>query len=955
MRRYLLSIGVFLKFTLLIFLLTSHTSAQNPIARLTLNNPLENQIKSGENHFYSINLSANQTAVVEIIQNGIELELAALNPQGEKYIETNSPSGLFGKDLILVMAESTGEHKVEVKPFFSRAKLGKYTIRLKEIRPTVRRDALINGAADLIMKVAFQATALRNNGTIEGKTEAIKKWGDIVELSKLKEDVVWAGVAFGTRGVMYQEIGEFQNALDSYLLSLEIWKRLGNRQYQGSIVNNLGAIYLALAEYEKAISYFEQALIFQKESGNVYGAANTLHNLANSYSELKNYKKAENYYRQAIAIQETNKIGLGKQRLANILHSFGASLLFSGNTKEGQKYVEKALEIRKEINDNWGIANSLLIIGKAQWDSGFKDVGYKSLTESVNRSKEVGDRVMHAEGLYFLAVAEREKGNLEKAIEYIKESVSLTELIRGELVNTKSRYGYFSNTQKYFELYVDLLVSKAEKNKDEQSVFEALLISERSRSRSLLDLLEEAKVDFKKGINPKLFAELKKLQKEINSKYAIRQQKIADNESSEEITKLNNEINDLNTKIQSLNTQIRRANPKFANLTEGEIISVKEIQDLLDDKSVLLEYKLGDKRSYVWLVTKKTIEVFTLPTRKEIEKTAREFFTLVVSNKRDEEAKRIQKSKELGNLLISKFVEKISQKRLVIVADGVLQYTPFSALHIPNSKTNTLADENEIVLLPSASVLAQLRNNSKQNNSKTIAVFADPVFDSEDARIEKTPNPKTQSTQNILIKQALRDFRFGDTLPRLLASRKEAREIFNLVNKDSGSLKLGFEANLNGLENLNLSQYKYLHFATHGLINTSRPELSGLVFSLYDKNGQEQDGFLSLNDIYNLDLSSEMIVLSACQTAFGKDVEGEGLIGLSRGFLYAGSKRVVASYWKVDDFATAEFMKRFYRNHFEKGMPASKALQQTKLEMKKIRRYQSPYYWSTFTLFGDWR
>ncbi len=164
-----------------------------------------------------------------------------------------------------------------------------------------------------------------------------------------------------------------------------------------------------------------------------------------------------------------------------------------------------------------------------------------------------------------------------------------------------------------------------------------------------------------------------------------------------------------------------------------------------------------------------------------------------------------------------------------------------------------------------------------------------------------------------------------------------------------------FDASLENLDDAELSNYRILHFATHGLLNTKRPELSGLVLSIYDKKGKQQDGFLSLNDIYNLDLDSEMVVLSACQTALGKDVRGEGLIGLSRGFLYAGSKRIVASLWKVDDAATAEFMSRFYKNHLQNKMSASAALRQAKIEMKKIPRYKSPFYWSAFTLLGEWK
>ena len=209
--------------------------------------------------------------------------------------------------------------------------------------------------------------------------------------------------------------------------------------------------------------------------------------------------------------------------------------------------------------------------------------------------------------------------------------------------------------------------------------------------------------------------------------------------------------------------------------------------------------------------------------------------------------------------------------------------------------------------------------------------------------------------QTYLNQQVKKNPDFTKKLPRLIASRLEALNISNFARQDKINLQTDFEANIQNVANENLADYRILHFATHGLLDTSKPTSSGLIFSLFDENGREQNGFLNLDNIYNLNISSELVVLSACQTALGKDIRGEGLIGLSRGFLYAGSDRVVASLWKVDDSATAEFMKLFYRNHLEKNMSASAALRQAKLEMMKIPRYKSPFYWSAFTLLGDWK
>jgi CHAT domain-containing protein len=151
-----------------------------------------------------------------------------------------------------------------------------------------------------------------------------------------------------------------------------------------------------------------------------------------------------------------------------------------------------------------------------------------------------------------------------------------------------------------------------------------------------------------------------------------------------------------------------------------------------------------------------------------------------------------------------------------------------------------------------------------------------------------------------------------------------------------------------------LSNYRIVHFATHGIINTERPELSGIVLSLFDREGHSQNGFLRLHDIYNLHLPADLVVLSACSTGLGKEVRGEGVIGLSRGFMFAGASGVIASLWKVDDDATAELMKHFYDALFQKGMSPSAALRHAQLALSQNKRWESPYYWAGFVIQGNY-
>jgi CHAT domain-containing protein len=192
-------------------------------------------------------------------------------------------------------------------------------------------------------------------------------------------------------------------------------------------------------------------------------------------------------------------------------------------------------------------------------------------------------------------------------------------------------------------------------------------------------------------------------------------------------------------------------------------------------------------------------------------------------------------------------------------------------------------------------------------------------------------------------------------LSRLPSSREEAEAILAAAPEGQAFTATDFKANKAILESPEMSQHGILHFATHAVLNSEHPELSGIVLSLVDEQGRAQDGFLRLHDIYNLNLPAELVVLSACQTALGKEVKGEGLLGLTRGFMYSGAKRVMASLWKVDDGATAEFMREFYQGIFKRGLKPAAALRAAQIEMRKKRQWRFPYYWAAFVLQGEYR
>jgi CHAT domain-containing protein len=340
----------------------------------------------------------------------------------------------------------------------------------------------------------------------------------------------------------------------------------------------------------------------------------------------------------------------------------------------------------------------------------------------------------------------------------------------------------------------------------------------------------------------------------------------------------------------------------------------------------------------------------------------------------------------LSQMVLGPVADQLGAKRLLIVADGALQYVPFAALPKPvnsgqwtvdSRKTRTncslstdhcpLIVDHEVVSVPSASVLGVLRKELAGRSSapKSVAVLADPVFQQDDPRLKardsrrKTPNlPQPASDQQPAtsdrLERSARDAGLAN-FERLRFTRREAEAIASLAPATARLKAIDFQANRAIVMGGDLSQYRIIHFATHGLLNSVHPELSGLVLSLVDEQGQSQDGFVRLHEIYNLKLGADLVVLSACQTALGKEVKGEGLVGLTRGFMYAGAPRVLVSLWNVSDEATAELMKRFYGNVLKEGLRPAAALRAAQVGLRKERRWQAPYFWAGFVLQGEWK
>ncbi|MEG4816063.1 CHAT domain-containing protein [Microcoleus sp. K5-D4] len=617
----------------------------------------------------------------------------------------------------------------------------------------------------------------------------------------------------------------------------------------------------------------------------------------------------------------------------------------------------------RHLNDQVKETTVLNQMGKIQAALGQNSTALENYNQALSLSQQLGYKTEEAHILYNLAILNRQQNNLAAAKTPIETAINIIENLRTQIASQELRQSYFARNQDYYQFYIDLLMQLHQKNPDRGYDAQAFHASERARARSLLELLSEASANIRQGVDPQLLAQEQNLQQQLSDFQTRKYQIVIAQSTQEAREEVQQKIDTVLKELAQIEAKIRANSPRYAALKYPEPLNLQQIQQqVIDDKTLLLEYSLGEERSYLWAVTKTSFTSYELPSRTEIEATAKNFRdTLTKDTTRTSPQMVAESAALISQMILAPVASELGNKRLLIVADGALQYIPFGALTLEKSEAPLIV-KHEIVNLPSASTLAILRRDmaTRQQAPKTIALFADPVFSPDDERLKGTstsPATKNQTVENLPVEaqQLQRSASEANIYwTRLPFTRTEAQQILALVPDDLEKQALDFTANRTTTTDPDLSQYRIVHFATHGFANSKHPELSGLVLSLVDEKGTLQNGYLRLNDIFNLNLPAELVVLSACQTGLGKDIKGEGLVGLTRGFMYAGAPRVVVSLWSVDDPVTSELMTRFYKKMLQDKLPPAAALRSAQIEVLQLPEWQSPYYWAAFGLQGEW-
>ncbi len=774
------------------------------------------------------------------------------------------------------------------------------------------------------------------------KQEALNRYEQAMTICRPSGDLISKAMLLNGMGYVLEEMGVHRRSLECYVEALKLYDYIGIRKAQIETLLKIGQTYHALGEHHKAMAQYRKAQPLIRDPKYRYLESILLKHIGMVYDSAGDKTKALDYYNRSLALSRSTEDRREEAYTLNLI----------GNIYRATGHGQKALDYHKE---------------------------------ALSYNRATGDRFGETATLSNIARIHRDAGNLLEARSHIEQALRITEELRADVIRQDLRSSYLATVRQNYELYIDTLMQMHKQPGGEGLDSLALGVSEQARARTLLEMLIEARADIQREADPALIEREGQLQRQIDEKAEAQARLLAGAHTREQAEAITKEIDELLSEREQVRARIRARSPRYAALAQPEPLRFEEIQKLLDSDTALLEYALGDDRSYLWVVTSDSLACHELSSREEIENAARDVYShLTARNRRikgetpfsaqsrivQAEQRYTKVAARLADMILAPAAGEIKKKRLMIVPDGALQYIPFRALpsrqpSVAGSRQQAAGSKNqttdnykplifdyEITNLPSASVLGVLRseNAGRAAAPKAVAVLADPVFSRNDSRMLKNHySIKYPSNRYTGLK------RQEENLARLIFSSTEAEAIIASAGAEESLMATGFEASRATAISSVLGQYRIIHFATHGILDNERPELSRIILSLFDGEGREQNGSLRLHEIYSLKLRAEMVVLSACETALGREIRGEGLVGLTRGFMYAGAARVVASLWKVDDAATAELMKRFYENMFRQRLRPATALRAAQIEMLSQRRWRAPYYWAAFIHQGDWR
>ena len=792
------------------------------------------------------------------------------------------------------------------------------------------------------------------------------------------EDLRPTAEALADSAYSFSHLGEPQAALDNLEASLRIFERIGEPRSTATVKNNLGLLWLRTGEFQNALGNLVGALPVMRSMGR-QSEGLALNNIALAYRMLGDYNKAEDYLRQAVRLlappaSPTDRgkalMNLGRLRAiegdwtgasplltqaeallrdspdatarGDIENNLGQLGYLQGDLQGSLEHLARAKEIYQPVHSAQGMA-------AVDHFSGLALAGMGKTEEALDRFQtalqiRLSARLLDdaADTLVAMARLQRNRGDVAAAKASLEHAIQIGDELRVRVATADLRAAYFTSKQPAYGEMIDLLLQARKPGDSEDLAAQALALEERSRSRSLLEGLASRRHDILGGTAGEWLADERRVVRTISFKSQQLAQLPSPPEAAAQRAALLKDVGDLQTEYFRLEGVLAERNPRQAAVATTPPLGLTGIREALDSETVLLEFALGSERSYLFVVTSGDLKCFQLPGRSFIEPLARLVASLAGARSTRlaqpaQERRFRSAAEELSRMLFADSAAMLKGKRLLLAPDGILHDVPFAALPAPDEPGSLLGIAHELVNVPSASVLGALRGNPTRRSpgALRVAVFADPVFDG-DPRVP----PAARRT---------------GSLSSLPYSMQEAEWIERAAVSASVKRFTGFEAAKQALARPQVQSADILHIASHATIDETRPELSGIYFSQADASGKPIDGLLSLYEVYDLNLPVQLAVLSGCRTGLGKGVGGDGLVGLSRAFFFAGASRVLVSLWEVSDEGTAVLMREFYRSLASNGLAPAAALRSARKALYGDPRWRDPSYWAGFVLEGEWR
>ncbi|MEA2491513.1 MAG: hypothetical protein QOH21_3305 [Acidobacteriota bacterium] len=945
-------------------------------------------LPAGGRNSHTFSLHAGEVVRIEVDQHDLDVAVRVTQPDRHlSYKVDNLYETLQPEELVLVAA---GEETwtVEIAPH-GQTTHGAYTVRvmergtatpgdhlraetdaaywrLAELLNEKYRDAQKQGTAPAD-ELRGLVAAYRTLGDVRREAEALLLLPTALDatgqsgqaLPVLDEALGKAREACLQRLVPHilSAMGDYawhtdqQRGLTAFTEALVTAREQGSKQVAAHVLNHFGTINREV-DPSAAIDYYMQALALWSAAGDRRRVAYAYHNVAGAQESLGDRGKAIRSLELALAAFHDLGDGFFE---ANTLASLGMFLNRAGRYGEALARYREGLALAKA--NHYQSPTIVNLIGLAHYHVGrgaWNDAK-GALDEAEPIAKVVGGLDLIADER---AIIDFHTGRTDRALPVFRRSVDAAEArwtnLRGGSLRTK----VFGSERHRYDILADALIRLGRET-------EAFDVAEKSRARAFLSLLSEARTDIRAGAPQELVDRDDALERELAAAVAA----VPPGSVAPAAQAARTNVQRLSSALEEVEGEMRRANPRYASLAAPNVVTLADVRKLLDPETLLLYYNLSYNRevtrSFLWAVTTDTFRTFSLPGREPVKKAVQAVLAQFALPG-DRNLTRLRLAPHSGtdpraaaalSTMILGDVRELLQKhrRVVVVPDGALHSVPFVALPFPGT-SRPLVSTHEIVVLPSASVLAFLREGSRARSaaSRTLAVFADPVFSSTDDRLRRPTEARLEASMS----RAARDvglLRAGGEIPRLVYTLREANAIAGLVPAAERRILTGLAANREEAFRPDMADFRILHFATHGIIDSTHPPLSGLLLSRFKESGQPIDGYLRANDILRMHLNADLVVLSGCRTGLGKEIRSEGFIGLTEAFFHAGAQRVVMTLWNIDDQAAAEVMGEFYRGMLQDHLAPAEALRRAQDHVRRQPRWADPYYWAAFTYVGDWR